>query len=53
MTIEEYKEQVFKYDSNCEPVRIKEVWGSLTRRQRREIERILKKGRIPDIIHYL
>lgn len=53
MTIEEYKAQPFKYDGECKPVPISEIWGLLTRRQRREIERLVHKGKNPDIMSYI
>lgn len=52
MTIEEYKAQPFKYDGECKPVPISAIWGGLSRRTRREIERLVKKGKIPDIQDY-
>ena len=53
MTLEEYKAQPFKYDGQCNPVPISEIWNDLTRAQRREIQRQLKRGRVPDIMNYL
>ena len=54
MTIEEYKAQPFKTDGECNPVPISEIWNSwLTRRDRREIERLVKKGKNPDIMKYI
>lgn len=53
MTIEEYKAQPFKYDGNCNPVPIADVWMSLTRSERREIIRLVKKGKNPNIVDYL
>lgn len=53
MTIEEYKAQPFKYDGNGNPVAISEIWSWLTRKQRREIERLVKKGKNPDIMKYI
>ena len=53
MTIEEYKAQPFKYDGECNPVMIGEIWTELSRRDRREIERLVKKGKNPDIMDYL
>ena len=51
MTIEEYKSQVFKYDGKG-PVTIGDEWPFLSRRTRREIERLVKKGKNPDIMDY-
>lgn len=53
MTIEEYKAQPFKYDGECKPVPISEIWPDLLRRDRRKIERLVKKGKNPDILNYL
>ena len=54
MTIEEYKAQPFKYDGNCNPVPISEIWYSwLTRKQRREITTLVHKGKNPDIMKYI
>jgi hypothetical protein len=53
MTIEEYKAQPFKYDGDCNPVPISEIWSDLSRRDRREIERHVKKGKNPDITNYI
>lgn len=53
MTIEEYKAQPFKYDGKSNPVPISEIWGWLTRRQRREITTLVHKGKNPDIMKYL
>ena len=53
MTLEEYKSQPFKYDGNCQPVPISEIWMDLSRKERREIERMVKKGKNPDITNYL
>lgn len=53
MTIEEYKNQPFKYDGDCNPVMIGEMWSELDRRTRREIERLVKAGRTPNIMDYL
>ena len=51
MTLEEYKNQEFKNAE--EPMYIKDVWSQLSRRKRREIERLVKKGKNPDIEEYL
>lgn len=53
MTIEEYKSQIFKYGGESEPWYIKDVWPEISRRNRREIERLVKKGNNPDILDYL
>ena len=53
MTLEEYLKQPFKYDGNCEPVPISEVWMDIPRKDRREIQRLLKKGKNPNIVDYL
>ena len=53
MTIEEYKKQPFKFDGNCKPVPIEDIWKDIPRATRREIERLVKKGKNPNIIHYL
>ena len=34
MTIEEYKAQPFKYDGNCNPVPISEIWPDIPRGNR-------------------
>ena len=52
MTIEEYKAQVFKYDGNG-PVTIGDEWPYLLRAVRREIERLVKKGKNPDIMRFI
>lgn len=52
MTLEEYKAQPFKYDWAGRPVTISEVWMDLTRKERREIQRQLKKGKNPNILNY-
>ena len=53
MTIEEYKAQPFKYDGECKPIPISEIWPNLSRRERREIERLVREGKNPDIMRYL
>jgi len=53
MTLEEYLKQPFKYDGKCEPVPISEVWMDIPRKDRREIQRLLKKGKNPNIVDYL
>ena len=53
MTIEQYKSQPFKYDGECRPVPISDIWPDLSRSTRREIERLVKKGRNPDIMNYI
>ena len=53
MTIDEYKAQPFKYDGECKPVPISEMWSELDRRTRREIERLAKTGRNPNIMDYI
>lgn len=53
MTIEEYKAQPFKYDGNGNPVPISDIWGWLTRKQRREITTLVHKGKNPDIMEYI
>ena len=53
MTREEYLNLPFKYDGGCQPVYIKEIWKDLHRKSRREIERKLKKGIVPNITEYL
>ena len=53
MTLEEYLSKPFKYDGNCEPVPISEIWMDIPRKDRREIQRLLKKGKVPEIIDYL
>ena len=52
MTIEEYKSQVFKYDGKG-PVTIGDEWPYLPRAARREIERLVRKGKNPDIMNYV
>ena len=52
MTIEEYKAQVFKYDGKG-PVTIGDEWPYLPRATRREIERLVKKGKEPDFLDYV
>lgn len=51
--LEAYKSQVFKYDGNAEPITIGEVWDTISRHNRRMIERQVKKGKNPDIVDYL
>lgn len=46
MTIEEYKKQPFKEAT------IGDYWHTFDRRKRREIERLVKKGKNPDILNY-
>ena len=52
MTVEEYKEQIFKYDGQSKPVKISEIWNNISRLDRRKIERRIKKGHNPDITTY-
>lgn len=47
MTIEEYKAQPFK------DATIGDYWHTFDRKTRREIERLVKKGKNPDIMKYL
>ena len=47
MTIEEYKTQPFK------DATIGVWWSTFDRRDRREIERLVKKGKNPDIMKYV
>jgi len=47
MTIEEYKAQPFKYAT------IGDYWSTFDRRTRREIERLVKKGKNPNIMKYI
>ena len=47
MTIEEYKAQPFK------DATIGEWWRTFDRRMRREIERLVKKGKNPDIMRFI
>lgn len=51
--IEEYKAQPFKYDGKGNPVPISEIWSDIPRKDRREIERLVKKGKNPDIMNYV
>lgn len=51
--IEEYKKQVFKTDGEANPVTIGDVWDTVPRRKRREIQRLVAKGRNPDFAEYL
>ena len=53
MTIEEYKAQPFKYDGECKEVTIGDIWLTLSRKQRRQVEKLVKKGLNPDINDYL
>jgi hypothetical protein len=53
MTLEEFLQTPFKYDGKAQPVPVSEIWSSLTRAQRREVQRHLKKGRVPNICDYL
>lgn len=53
MTIEEYKQRPFKTNGAGEELLVSDIWNELSRRNRREIERLVKKGRIPDIVDYL
>jgi len=53
MTIEEYKAQPFKYDGNCNPIPISEIWSWLTRKQRREITALVHKGKNPNIMEFI
>lgn len=52
MTIEEYKAQVFKYGGDG-PITIGDEWPYLPRATRREIERLVKKGKNPDFLDYI
>jgi len=52
MTLEEYLQRPFKTDGNGDEVLISDLWPHLTRLKRREIERKLKKGIVPDIQNY-
>ena len=47
MTIEEYKAQPFK------DATIGDYWSTFDRRMRREIERLVKKGKKPDIMKFI
>ena len=47
MTIEEYKAQPFK------DATIGDWWSTFDRRTRREIERLVKKGKNPDIMKFI
>lgn len=47
MTIEEYKAQPFK------DATIGDYWYTFDRKTRREIERIVKKGKNPDIMKFI
>lgn len=47
MTIEEYKAQPFK------DATIADYWYTFDRRTRREIERLVKKGKNPDIMEFI
>lgn len=47
MTIEEYKAQPFK------DATIGDYWFTFDRKTRREIERLVKKGKNPDIMKYV
>lgn len=47
MTIEEYKSQSFK------DATIGDWWYTFDRKMRREIERLVKKGKNPDIMVYI
>ena len=47
ITIEEYKAHPFK------DATIKDYWSTFDRRTRREIERLVKKGKNPDIMNYI
>ena len=47
MTIEEYKAQPFK------DATIGDYWGTFDRRTRREIERLVKKEKNPDIMKFI
>jgi hypothetical protein len=51
--IEAYKEQVFKFDGNAQPITIGEVWNTISRHNRRMIERQVKKGKNPKLEDYL
>lgn len=54
MTLDEYKSQIFKYDGNSNPVTYGDVMKyDLPRKTRREIERLVKKGKNPDMQDYL
>ena len=52
MTIEEYKSQPFKTNGDGEELLIADIWDELGRRNRREIERLVKKGKNPDVLDY-
>lgn len=47
MTIEEYKAQPFK------DATIGDYWYTFSRQLRQEIKRIIKKGKIPNILNYV
>ena len=47
MSIEEYKAQPFK------DAAIGDYWYTFDRRTRREIERLVKKGKNPDIMRFI
>lgn len=52
MTIEEYKAQPFKTNGEGEEIYISDIWKELGRRKRREIERLVKKGKNPDVLDF-
>lgn len=49
MTLDEYKQQILKTAGEGEDITYGMVWKQLTRRERREIERQVKKGKNPDL----
>ena len=53
MTLEEYLNKPFKYDGNGKPVPISDIWMDIPRARRRTIQRLLKKGEVPNIVDYL
>ena len=52
MTIEEYKSQPFKTNGDGEELLIADIWNELGRHNRREIERLVNKGKNPDVLDY-
>lgn len=49
MTLEEYKKLPFKTDGNGEEITIGDIWSDLNREKRRQIQKELKRGKIPRI----
>lgn len=51
MTLDEYLQQPFKTDGEGNAVIIADEWPRVPRTIRRQVERELKKGKVPDFVN--